>query len=150
MSLRRTLLTVVLASAALLSSACLRPRYKELVQVTPADIAPGQVVVLRVVNPDTGQPVKGVRVLAGERRERVSAVTDEAGIVKLPVSRELLDENPIVEVVLPKGVRSYRLQPVPYGQAPSPDAAPAAPEAPAAPAQPGTETGAMGGTDAGT
>jgi type IV pilus biogenesis protein CpaD/CtpE len=159
MSLRRTLLTVVLASAALLSSACLRPRYKELVQVNPADIAPGQVVVLRLVNPDTDQPLKGVRVLAGENRERVSLVTDAAGIVKLPVTRALLDENPIIEVVLPKGVRTYRVQLVPYGQAPSPEAAPAAPatpEAPAAPAQPetpaqpATEPGAMGGTDAGT
>ncbi len=154
MSLRRTLLTVVLASTALLSTACLRPRYKELVQVTPADVSPGQVVVLRLVNPDTNQPLKGVRVLAGENRERVSLVTDEAGILKLPVTRGLLDENPIIEVVLPKGVRTYRLQLVPYGQAPSPEAAPATPDAPAAPAQPETPaqpgTTEAGGTDAGT
>ncbi len=148
MSLRRTLLSVVLASTALLSACSIRPRYKELVQVTPAAVAPGQVVVLRMLDPETNQPVKGARVLAGELRQRMSAVTDESGIVTLEVSKELLAENPLVEVVLPKGVRSYRLQLVPSGQAPAPEATPATPEAPAA--QPGTEPGAEAGADAGT
>lgn len=157
MSLRRTLLTVVLASTALLSACTLRSRYRELVQATPEAISPGQMVVLRVLDPDTNQPVPGAKVLAGERRERLSAISDDAGMVTLNVSKELLDENPLVEVVLPKGVRGYRLQLVPSGQAPAPEAAPAAPAMPETPATPETPaspespaTTEQGGSDAGT
>src|SRR5215217_5206258 len=57
-----------------------------------------------------------------------------------PTYEALLKENPLVEVVLPKGVKTYRLQLAPSGEAP---AAPVetAPQAPAAPEPaPATET----------
>ncbi|NMO19121.1 hypothetical protein HPC49_46680 [Pyxidicoccus fallax] len=132
MSLRRTLLTAVLASTALLSACSLRPHYRDVVQPNPNASAEGQTVALRVVDVETNQPVKGARVLAGENyRTRMSATSDADGLVKLEVSKALLRENPLVEVVLPSGVRGYRLQLVPSGQSPAPEAAPS--ETPAMP-----------------
>lgn len=148
MSLRRSLLTAALVSSALLSACTLRPRYKDVVQPGSSSSVAGQTVALRVLDGETNQPVKGARVLAGDSRSRLSAVSDEEGMVKLQVSPELLKENPLVEVVLPAGVRAYRLQLMPSGESPAPGgtpeapvvpeapAAPAAPEAPAAPAAP--------------
>jgi hypothetical protein len=147
MSLRRALLTAVLASSALLSACALRPRYAEVV-APPSNVASaaGTTVALRVVDPATNRPVPGARVLAGDTRSRMSATADADGVVKFEVTPELLKENPLVEVVLPSGVRSYRLELMPSGQAP---AAPTAPETPApsetpatpeSPASPGTPT----------
>jgi len=140
MSLRRALLTVVLTSTSLLTACALRPTYKELVAPpSAAGITPGQMVVLRVVDGD-GKPVEGARVRAGELRTRLNAVSDADGLVKLEANEALLKENPLVEVVLPKGVKTYRLQLAPSGEAP---AAPVetAPQAPAAPEPaPATET----------
>ncbi|MFY1827509.1 hypothetical protein ACN47A_16430 [Myxococcus fulvus] len=135
MSLRRALLTVVLSSTALLSACALRPTYRELVAPNAAEVTAGQTVALRVVD-SAGKPVQGAKVRAGERRTRMNLVSDADGLVTLETNADLLKENPLVEVVLPKGVSQYRLQLVPSGQAP----AELAPQAPAAPEQaPGTE-----------
>ncbi|MBZ4396550.1 hypothetical protein OWM54_24960 [Myxococcus sp. MISCRS1] len=135
MSLRRALLTVVLSSTALLSACALRPTYRELVAPNAAEVTAGQTVALRVVD-GAGKPVQGAKVRAGERRTRMNLVSDADGLVTLETNADLLKENPLVEVVLPKGVSQYRLQLVPSGQSP----AELAPQAPAAPEQaPGTE-----------
>lgn len=150
MSLRRTLLSATVAFA-LLSACGLRPRYREVVvPEAPAQqkSAEGQQVVLRVVDSATGQPVPGAKVLAMGGRSRLSATSDAQGLLTVTVSQALLDENPLVEVVLPKGVRGYRLEPVPQSPAPTgsdtsgePRTGTPTPEAPAAMA-------ADGGTDA--
>ena len=156
MSLRRNLLTVALLSTALLSACSLRPRYKDLVQTSStAELKEDQLVVLRVTDAQTGQPVKGAKVSGGEFRNRLNAISDENGQVSLKVNQALLTENPLVEVVLPKGVRGYKLQLVPSGEAPAPEGAPittpssTTPETtPVAPASP-SETAAPMATDAG-
>jgi hypothetical protein len=171
MSLRRALLSATLALT-LLSTACtLRPRYRDVV-VPPgsgqAQAQDGQTVVLRVVDTRTGEPLPGVRVLAQGGRSRLSATSDAQGQFSVAVSSALLQENPLVEVVVPKGVEGYRFEPVsgsapqapaPAGSAPSSEPMPAgeAPQAPAsetpAPEAPATETPATppagGGQDAG-
>jgi hypothetical protein len=127
MSLRRLLLSASVALA-LLSACALRPRYRDVVvpeagaQQKPQE---GQKVVLRVVNPETGQPVPGARVLASGGRARLSATSDAQGLLTVAVSQALLDENPLVEVVLPKGVGGYRLEPVPEAAPQPPPEAPA-------------------------
>lgn len=142
MSLRRTLLTAVLASTALLSACSLRPRLSEVVVQPGANAASvaGQTVALQVLNAQTNRPVPGARVLAGDARTRMSGTTDADGIVKFDVPAELLKENPLVEVVLPAGVSSYRLQLMPSGQSPAPEAAPGTPQTPEAPTMPESPT----------
>ncbi|NVJ19893.1 MULTISPECIES: hypothetical protein [Myxococcus] len=139
MSLRRALLTIVLTSTSLLTACALRPTYKELVAPpNAANITPGQMVALRVVD-GSGKPVEGARVRAGEGRTRLNVLSDADGLVKLEANEALLKENPLVEVVLPKGVTSYRLQLAPSGEAPA--TLETAPQAPAAPEPaPATET----------
>jgi hypothetical protein len=107
----RLLLSVVLVAVSLVSACALRPYYRE---VLPPAGAQGQEeggeVVLRVVEPDSGKPIAGARVLAGAGRARFSATSDGQGLVRVPVTSELRAENPLVEVVLPKGVQGYRLE----------------------------------------
>lgn len=157
MSLRRTLLSATVALA-LLSACALRPRYRDVVvpeasaQQKPVE---GQVVVLRVVDPATGQPVPGARVLATGGRSRLSATSDAQGLLTVSVSRSLMDENPLVEVVLPKGVSDYRLEPVPREAVPQ-ESAPTEGDASGVQAPGGGDTtseapaamAADGGTDA--
>ncbi|MCE9670937.1 carboxypeptidase-like regulatory domain-containing protein [Myxococcus stipitatus] len=141
MSLRRALLTAALAASSLLSACALRPTYQQVVQSPGVEsLSPGQTVVLRVVDA-AGAPVAGARILAGEGRTRLSATSDADGIVKLEVSGTLLKENPLVEVITPKGVSGYRLLPVPSGDAPA-ETAPEAPVTPEAPATPETSPSA--------
>jgi hypothetical protein len=72
----------------------------------------------------------------------------------VPISQALLEENPLMEVVLPKGVRRYVFQDAPAAEtpaeAPAPAPAPAETPAPApadAPAaQPPADTGSTGTT----
>jgi len=152
MSLRRTLLSATIA-VALLSACGLRPRYREVVvpeataQQKPLE---GQQVVLRVVDAGTGEPVPGAKVLAGGGRSRLAATSDAQGLLTVTVSQALMDENPLVEVVLPKGVSRYRLEPVPQAAPPTendpsgeprPGSGDVTPEAPA-------PMEADGGTDA--
>ncbi|MBU8898022.1 hypothetical protein DRW03_32370 [Corallococcus sp. H22C18031201] len=147
MSLLRTSLIAALASITLLSGCALRPRYRDIVaQPGAAKAAEGQLVVLRVVDAETGKPVQGAKVFGGELRERLSATTDADGRLSLQVSKVLLEENPLVEVVLPKGVHGYQFQALPVGQSPQPEPVPStdsqptpaapAPEAPTTPAAP--------------
>ncbi len=144
MSLRRNLLTVALLSSALLSACALRPRYNDIVQANgAAALQENQLVVLRVTDAETGQPVKGAKILGGEYRNHLNSVSDENGEFSLQLDPGLVKENPLVEVVLPKGVSRYKLQVVPSGQAPAPEGAPItapaepAPESSATPATPG-------------
>ncbi|QAT88614.1 hypothetical protein EJ065_7089 [Corallococcus coralloides] len=138
MSLRRNLLTLAVLSSALLSGCALRPRYNEVIQANGATaLQEGQLVVLRVTDAATGQPVKGAKVLGGEYRNHINATTDENGEFSLKLDPGLVKENPLVEVVLPKGVSRYKLQVVPSGEAPAPEGAPIAPPAESA-AEPST------------
>ncbi|NOJ77848.1 hypothetical protein HNV28_05750 [Myxococcus xanthus] len=149
MSFRRKLLTLALASSSLLAACVVqRPFYRDVVQPAGSSVTAGSLVDLIVLDSDTNQPVKGAKVLWGEdSRSRESYVTDEDGRVSFDVTPALLKENPLVEVVLPRGVRSYRLQVVPATDAAAPEAseasaAPATPEAPAVPETPAAEDSA--------
>jgi hypothetical protein len=128
MSLRRIPLSIALAALALLSACALRPHYKDMVQPMGApQAADGQILMMRVVDPATGQPIKGAKVIAGANRARLAATSDAEGRISVPVSQALLDENPLVEVWLPKGVKSYQFQVVRAPEpAPSPEPSPAA------------------------
>lgn len=113
----RPLLCLALLSLGLLSACALRPYYR---QVLPPDLAGmkpqavqgKQEVMLRVVEPRTDQPIPGARILLTANRGRVILSSDVNGLVQMPVTPELLAENPLVEVVLPPGVRGYAFQPV--------------------------------------
>lgn len=113
----RPLLCLALVSLGLLSACALRPYYR---QVLPPDLAGmkpqavqgKQEVMLRVVEQGTELPVPGARIFLSTSRSRVSLVSDGEGLVRMPVTPELLAENPLVEVVLPPGVRGYALQAV--------------------------------------
>ncbi len=143
----RSLLRLALLSSLCALSACtLRPFYR---QVLPPDVvrekgAGVEQVTLRVVQPGSGQPIPGARVLLTTGRTRVNATSDENGLVQLPVSQDLLAENPLVEVVLPKGLEDYALQPVKQESAPAPQ--PTIEPAP----QPGGESGTPAGSESGT
>lgn len=159
MSLRRVLLSLALVTLGLLSACVLRPRYRDVVQPTgtSAQAVEGQTLMIRLVDPGTGQPIPGARVLAGTGQARLSATTDAEGRISVPVSKALMDENPLVEVVLPKGVTKYQFQRVPAEAPPAEAPAPPQPtEAPANTDSAGptpTETTppptTLGGTDAG-
>lgn len=111
MSLRRISLSIALTSLALLSACALRPHYKDMVQPVGApQAADGQTLMMRLVDPGTGQPIQGAKVIAGTNRARLAATSDAQGRISVPVSQALLDENPLVEVVLPKGVKAYQFQ----------------------------------------
>ena len=144
MSLRRVLLSLACLSLGLLSACVLRPRYQDMVQQQgAAPASAGQTVMIRVMDPRTGQPISGARVVAGTGRERLSATSDAQGRLSVPVSKALLDENPLVEVVLPKGVSRYQFELSRADEAPA--------QAPAeTPAQAPAETPAEGAGSTGT
>lgn len=130
MSLRRASLSIALVAVSLLSACALRPHYKDVVQPAGGSKASeGQILTMRVVDPATGQPIPGAKVIAGAGRSRLATTSDAQGFVTVPVAQALLDENPLVEVVLPKGLKSYQLQ-VERPAEPQPPATPAAPAAP--------------------
>jgi hypothetical protein len=152
MSLRRALLSFALPTLVLLSACSLRPRYRDMVQPVGAtqEVVDGQILLMRVVEPATGQPIPGVRVLAGTGRARLASTSDSEGRLSVTVSQALLAENPLVEVVLPKGVRQYQFQVVRPEETPAP-AEPSMPAEPPATEAPATETPAPetpAGTDA--
>jgi hypothetical protein len=127
----RPLLCVALMSLGLLSACALRPYYR---QILPPDMSAskpagaqgkGEVVVLRVVEPGTERPISGARILLSTNRGRVALVSDQEGQVQMPVTPELLAENPLVEVVLPQGVQGYTFQPVKQEPAAAPAGEPA-------------------------
>ena len=121
----RSLMCVALLSLGLLSACALRPYYRQVLPPDMAGMKPqaaqGQEpVTLRMVEPGTDRPIAGARVLLSLNRGRVVATSDANGLIQLPVTPELLTENPLVEVVLPPGVRGYSLQAV----KPEPDSQP--------------------------
>lgn len=122
MSLRRASLSVVLFALGLLSACALRPHYKDMVQPegAPQPAVDGQTLLMRVVDPASGQPIPGAKVIAGASRTRLAATSDDQGRIAVPVSQALLEENPLVEVVLPKGVKAYQFQVVRPVEAPAP------------------------------
>lgn len=141
MSLRRASLSIALVAVSLLSACALRPHYKDMVQPEGASKASdGQVLTMRVVDPATGRPIPGAKVIAGSSRSRLATTSDAQGLITVPVAQALIDENPLVEVVLPKGMKGYQFQ----VERPSESQPPEAPAAPAAPAAPEQNTGSTG------
>ncbi|WP_224244789.1 hypothetical protein [Hyalangium gracile] len=124
MSLRRASLSVALLALGLLSACALRPHYKDMVQPegSSQQATDGQTLMMRMVDPTTGQPIKGAKVFAGTGRVRLATTSDEAGGISVAVSQALLEENPLVEVVLPKGVKAYQFQVRRPTEAPAPQA----------------------------
>jgi len=144
MSLRRASLSVALFALSLLSACALRPHYKDMVQPEGASqkAVDGQILMMRVVDPATGQPIQGAKVIAGSGRSRLATTSDAEGRISVPVAQALLDENPLVEVVLPKGLKAYQFQVDRPTE--SPAAEPPAAQPAAAPAEQNTgSTGSM-------
>lgn len=82
-------------------------------------------VTLRVVEPGTGRPIPGARVLLGTNRGTVNLTSNAEGLLRLPVRSDLLAENPLLEVILPPGERSYALELLtPVSEASTPQPAP--------------------------
>jgi len=130
----RSLMCVALLSLGLLSACALRPYYRQVLPPDMAGMKPqaaqGQgPVTLRMVEPGTDRPIAGARVLLSLNRGRVVATSDANGLIQLPVTPELLAENPLVEVVLPLGLRGYSFLTVPAEPASQP-AGEAAPQQP--------------------
>jgi hypothetical protein len=146
MSLRRAPLSLALIALGLLLSACvLRPRYKDMVQPAGSaqQAAEGQTLSMRLVEPATGQPIKGAKVIAGSGHSRLAATSDDQGRIAVPVAQALLEENPLVEVVLPKGVKSYQFQILRPEPPPAPPAPPEPPAPPSPPPEPTNSTGSV-------
>ncbi|HYH98008.1 hypothetical protein [Hyalangium sp.] len=155
MRLRRASLSVVLVALGLLSACALRPHYKDMVQPVgaPQQAVDGQTLVMRLLDPSTGQPIQGAKVLAGTERSRLSATSDAEGRISVPVSQALIKENPLVEVVLPKGVKAYQFQvlrPTEPPAAEPPASQPAAPPTPQPAEPPAEQTPSSTGTPAPT
>jgi len=155
MSPKRSLLRLALLSSLCVLSACaLRPFYR---QVLPPEVVQNkgvgvEQVTLRVVEPETQRPISGARVVLTTGLRRFSATSDVNGLLQLPVSPELLAENPLVEVLLPKGTADYALQPVKQEAAPAqqPAGEPGAPATIEPAPQPGGESGTPAGGETGT
>ncbi|MBN1210556.1 MAG: hypothetical protein JXB05_37225 [Myxococcaceae bacterium] len=145
MSPRRALLSVALIALGLLSACALRLHYRDMVQPegASAQAAEGHTLTMRIVDPSTGQPISGAKVFAGSGRARLAATSDAEGRLSVPVSQALIDENPLVEVVLPKGVKSYQFQ-VLRPEEPAAAEPPAAEAPPAQPAEAPEETNSTG------
>jgi hypothetical protein len=60
----------------------------------------------------SGNPISGARIELGERR-RTKVTTGEDGVFEMPLLVEYREENPMVVVVLPQGIKTYRLEAVP-------------------------------------
>lgn len=151
--MRLPLRLALLSSLCLLTACTLRPQYR---QVLPPDVvrAKGvgvEQVMLRVVEPGTERPISGARVLLTTGRTRVNATSDVNGFIRLPVSPDLLAENPVVEVILPKGMADYTLRPVKQESEPAqqPAGEPGAPSALEPAPQPGGESGTPAGSESG-
>ncbi|WP_395811112.1 hypothetical protein [Archangium minus] len=124
----RPLLCVAVLSLGL--SACtLRPYYRQVLPPEASRLKPQEArgmedVLVRVMEPGLNRPISGARVLVGTGRERVNVTSDVNGFVRLPVTPELLAENPLVEVILPPGVRGYALELVRLEPQPQPSREP--------------------------
>ncbi|ATB29146.1 hypothetical protein [Melittangium boletus] len=111
----RRWMSLAVLSAGLLSACALRPYYR---QVLPPDVSvlkPAQArghedVTLRMVEPGTNRPLVGAKVYLGTSRGRFATTSDAQGLVKLPVTAELLTENPLVEVIPPSDAKGYAFE----------------------------------------
>ncbi len=123
-----TFLSVLLACG-LLPACALRPYYREVLppELAQAKTAAESEVTMRVVEGRTGQPLPGVRVFAGAGRARFNVTSDAQGLIRIPVNSGLLSENPLVEVVPPKGAAGYRLELVQEEEEEAEEASPAQP-----------------------
>ncbi len=97
--------SLLVCAALLASTGCThRPYYRELAPRAggsaerPVTAAPGAVLPVRLVDPQSGAALEGVSVRFGEGRTRVQLKSDAQGLVLLPVSTALWDANPLVEV----------------------------------------------------
>ena len=117
------------AVAFLMLGACaLRPRYEELTTRFVAEDARRTEVLVQVLDRDD-VPVPGARIEIGDRN-RFRATTDADGMFRLPLEKKYTDENGLVVVVLPKGVRGYKfVSPTLKGQQMIPPLLPALPPA---------------------
>ena len=89
-----------------LSGCALRSRYEELTtRFVPAD-SPRSEVLIQVVD-GNDVPVPGARIEFGDR-VRFKAITDDDGLFRLPLDKKYRDENALVVVVLPRGVKGYK------------------------------------------
>ena len=98
---RRLALTLVV-----LSGCALRPRYEELATRFVAEDSSRTEVMIQVVDRNDA-PVPGARIEIGDR-VRFKTTTDDDGIFRLPLDKKYRDENALVVVVLPQGVRGYK------------------------------------------
>lgn len=90
----------------ILSGCALRPRYEELTTRFVAQDSPRSEVLIQVVDRND-VPVPGARIEIGDRT-RFKATTDNDGIFRLPLDKKYRDENALVVVVLPHGVKGYK------------------------------------------
>lgn len=107
----------------LLASACaLRPRYEDLTKQFVTAGTPRSEVLIQVLDKNAA-PVPGARIEIGDRI-RFKTMTDQDGIFRLPLDKKYADENALVVVVLPQGVKGYQLV-APAGRGPQPSPSPA-------------------------
>ncbi len=98
-----------------LSSSCaLRPKYRDFVssKTTSKDVA------LQVTD-GAGAPLPDVKIEFSEFKNRLQLTTGADGVVKLPVEKKYLDEDPVLVVQVPVGVQAFTV-----GLAPPPPPAP--------------------------
>jgi hypothetical protein len=89
-----------------LASCALRPRYADFVSKSAVE-KEARLVLLG----DNGQPVPNAKLEMSDGKNRFSQMSDSEGLLRLPVDKKYLDENPVLVVTLPPSVQNYRLQP---------------------------------------
>ncbi len=109
---------VVLLS--MLAGCALRPRFNEVVNAKTS----GSEVKLALLDATRLQPLANVKVEVGEGRVRYQTTTDAQGRFTLPNKKNYADDNSLIVVSLPAGVRGYQLtvvapEPVPAESAPA-------------------------------
>ncbi|MBK7864402.1 MAG: carboxypeptidase regulatory-like domain-containing protein [Archangiaceae bacterium] len=107
-------------SLLLLGACALRPRYEELTTRFVPQSPDTAEVLIQVVDRNDA-PVPGARIELGDRY-RYKTLTDKDGVFRLPLEKKYSEENALLVVVLPKGVKGYRL--VQVGGQPLRDVAP--------------------------
>lgn len=98
---------VVLLS--MLAGCALRPRFNEVVNAKTS----GPEVKLALLDATSLQPLPNVKVEVGEGRARYQTTTDAKGHFTLPNKKNYADDNSLIVVSLPTGVRGYQLTVVP-------------------------------------
>jgi hypothetical protein len=95
-----------LALTALVSQSCaLRPRFNDLVSKDEA----AKELRFQLVNAETREPIAGASVEMGDGPNKIKAISDAQGIVKLPVGKKYRDDNAVIGVSLAAGLPRYEL-----------------------------------------